>query len=278
MKKTESPKETEETSKTVKLSEEFTIPLSALMEHIIRALGVLADKGGKARFKDISGMFGAKRSNKALLSASLSGAVAFGLTEPHKGKAPYVISPFGKKFLTVSEEQKRMMMLPKFLGFEGYRNILVQMKNKADKTLTRDVITNAWLTVVGSGKLSTRKLYTRTFVSVGSWSGALEVTGRSCSLAPEAEEVLSQILKGGEVKPPPTMPPKVPPSTMPTGLSFQVAHCPHCGKAEFSIENEELLNTVSADGTNVLIIKYTFYCRGCRGTFSRIGQQTIKTD
>ena len=268
--------ETSEIKKGKKPSVKFTIPIRASMEDITRALGILADKGGETRFKDISGMFGPKRSNKVLLSAALGATVAFGLTESNKGKAPYVVSSFGKKFLTVSEEQKRVMLLPKFLGFEGYRNILVQMKNRAEKTLTRDVITNAWLDLLDSGKLSTRKLYTKTFVSVGSWCGALEVTGRRCSLTPEAEKILSQILKGEEVKPtaPPTPTGRLP-SALPTGLPFQVTHCPHCGQTEFDIENEELLNTVSTDGTNTLVIKYTFYCRGCRGTFSRIGQQIV---
>jgi len=277
-KETNKTSETKETKKTLV---EVSMPLRASTDDIIRALGVLADKGGEARFKDISQMFGPKKSHRDLLSASLGAATAFGLTKPHKGRAPHIFSTFGKKFLTATEAQRKSMLLPKFLEFEGYRDVLVQMKNKPDKLLKKEVITNAWLNVAKK-KLGTRKLYTTTFASVGKWCGAIQDTGQTCSLTEKGLEILSQILKGEEVKPTvptaPTTPTAGPPSAIPTELSFQVVHCPHCGKAEFSIENEELLNTLPTNGTNVLIIKYTFYCRGCRGTFSRIGQQTIKTD
>ena len=275
MKESRLQNETNQTSETKETKEtlvRFTIPLRVSAEDIIRALGVLADKGGEVRFHEISQMFGPKKSHRDILSGSLGAAVAFDLIKPHSGKAPYILSSFGKRFLTATEEQRKSMLLRKFLKFEGYKDVLVQMKNKSDKQLKKEVITNVWLNVAEK-KLPTRKLYTRTFASVGKWCGAIQDSGQTCSLTDEGLEILSQILKGEEAKPlgPPTGPPKVPP----TGLSFQVTHCPHCGKAEFDIENEELLNTVVTNGTNTLIIKYTFYCRGCSREFSRIGQHTI---
>lgn len=285
MEKTESRKETETSKKmeNKRLPAKYSIPMKASIENILRALKILSDKGGKTRFKDISGMFGPKKWHNTLLSYSLRAGEAFGLIAPHSGRAQYVLSEFGTKFLTAPDEQKKTMLLPKFLGFEGYRNILVQIKNSPDKTLKKDTITNAWLSVK-KATLGTRKFYTTTFASVGKWCGAITDTGQTCSLNPDGEANLTQILKGKEIKvkstatAPRTSSTASPPLTIPSELSFQVAHCPLCGKNEFSIENEELLNTVSANGTNVLIIKYTFYCRGCRNTFSRIGQQTIKAD
>lgn len=285
MQQPKSQKDEEETlrkKEAKKPSVKFPMPSKASMEDIMRALGILADKGGEARFKDMSGMFGPKTSHNVLLSNSLGAGVAFGLIKPHKGKAPYILSSFGKKFLTVPEEQSKAMLLPKFLGLKGYKDILVQIKNHPDKSLKKEVITKAWLNVISGSKRVTRELYTKTFANVGKWCGAITDTGQTCSLTPKGEPVLNQILKGEEAKgvkptvPTAGTPPRAP--AIPTKLSFQVSQCPHCGKTEFAIENEELLNTVSADGTNVLIIKYTFYCRGCRGTFSLIGQQTIKVD
>lgn len=283
MKQPKSQKEGEtlKTEETKKPSEKISIPIFATAEDIVRALGILADKGGNARFKEMAGMFGPKKSDNNLLSSSLNAGAAFELIKPHRGRAPYIISSFGTKFLTATEEQKKMMLLPKFLGFRRYRNILVQMKNEPNNSLKKEVITNAWLNVVRGSKLGTRKRYTQTFASVGKWCGAMEDTGQTCSLAEQGLEIFSQILKGEEVKEVkptrPTAPTRGVP-TKPTGLSFQVTHCPHCGKAEFSIENEELLNTLTANGTNTLVIKYTFYCRGCSRSFSRIGQQTIRAD
>ena len=262
-----------------KPSAEYTIPRKVSIEDILRALKILSDKAGKARFKDISGMFGPKKSQSKTLSYSLNAADTFGLIAPHRGKAPYVLSKLGTRFLTAPDKQKKTMLLPMFLEFEGYKNVLVQMKNTPDKTLKKEVITDAWLGVKKT-TLGTRKFYTTTFASVGKWCGAITDTGQTCSLTPEGESVLNQILKGEKVTP--TAPPRKPTEgglpRLPTELSFQVSNCPLCGKTEFDIEDEELLNTVSADGTTVLIVKYTFYCRGCRGTFSRIGQQTIKAD
>jgi hypothetical protein len=268
-------KETQKSSSAKK----FSIPMGASIEDIRRAIRILSDSGGQARINDIGTSFGTKSSDRTMLGWALNAAVAFGLIESHKRRAPYVLSNDGKKFLSSTEDQQKAMLLPKFLGFEGYREILVGMKNSPDKALKKQTITDMWLQVRDKVKLGTRQYYTTTFASVGTWCGAITDTGQTCSLTPEGEPVLEQILKGEKVKTTaPAAPPASPPSGAPIALSFQVTNCPHCGKTEFNIENEELLNTVSADGNNVLIIKYTFYCRGCRGTFSRIGQQTIRTD
>jgi len=283
MNESESVKQTKEETKKneTQTSLKFSIPMRASIEDIIRALGILADKGGKARFKDISGMFGQKSSQKNLLSNSLNAGDAFGLIEPHRGKAPYVLSSFGTEFLTASEERRKAMLLPKFLEFKGYRDILVQMKNKPDKILKKETITNAWLNVVSGSKLSTRQLYTTTFASVGNWCGAIKDTGQTCSLTPEGESVLNKILKGEEVKlreQPPSAPvtPTLP-STAPIAPPLPSIQCPHCNKIEIGIENEELLNTLSSNGTHILVIKTTYYCRGCSRTFSIISQRLVKT-
>jgi len=283
MNESESKKQMKETTKKkeTQASLKFSIPMRASIEDIIRALGILADKGGKARFKDISGMFGPKNSQKTLLSNSLNAGDAFGLIEPHRGKAPYILSSFGTEFLTASEERRKAMLLPKFLEFKGYRDILVQMKNKPDKSLKKETITNAWLNVASGSKLSTRQLYTTTFASVGNWCGAIKDTGQTCSLTPEGESVLNKILKGEEVKlreQPPSAPatPALP-STASIAPSIPSIQCPHCNKTEIGIENEELLNTLSSNGTHILIIKTTYYCRGCSRTFSIIGQRLVKT-
>jgi len=287
MKNPESGKQIEETStkKEPKISLGFSIPMRASIEDIIRALGILADKGGKARFKDISGMFGPKNSQRNLLSNSLNAGDAFSLIASHRGKAPYILSSFGTEFLTAPEERRKAMLLPKFLGFKGYRDILVQMKNKPDKSLKKETLTNAWLNVVSGSKLSTRQLYTTTFASVGNWCGAIKDTGQTCSLVPEGEAVLNQILKGEEVKLP-EQPPSAPttPTLLPTVPatpllpSIPSIQCPHCNKTELGIENEELLNTLSSNGTHILVIKTIYYCRGCSRTFSMIGQRMVKPD
>jgi len=113
----------------------YTIPMRATIKDILRALKILSDKGGRTRFRDISRMFGSKRTHKDILSASLGAGSVFGLIEEHKGKAPYILSKFGTEFLTKPEKQKKAMLLPKFLGFKGYKNVLVQMKNEPGNTL-----------------------------------------------------------------------------------------------------------------------------------------------
>ena len=277
--KSSSGKEAEETEKPT-LVQKFSIPLGASIEDVRRAIRILSDSGGQARMGEIGTSFGTKPSDRTQIGWALNAAVAFGLIKPHRKGTPYILSDDGKKFLGLTEDQQRAMLSPKFLGFEGYKKILVALKNSQDRSLKKQAITDMWLQVRDNVKLGTRRYYTTTFASVGAWCGAITDTGQTCSLTPEGESALTQILKGEEVKPtaPSRKPTEGAPPRLPTELSFQATNCPLCGKTEFDIENEELLNTVSADGTNVLIIKYTFYCRGCRGTFSRIGQHTIKAD
>jgi hypothetical protein len=273
--KTQKGNATTEKPETKPLTE-FSIPMRASIEDIMRSLKILSDKGDNVRFRDISGMFGPKKSDRNLLSNSLSAGDAFDLIKPHRGKARYVLSQFGTEFLSVPEEQERKaMLLPKFLRFKGYRNILVQMKNSPDKSLKKEVVTDAWMGVKKK-PLNTRRLYTTTFASVGKWCGAITDTGQTCSLTPEGETTLNQILKGEE----PTVltiPPHVPPTPTPpiSTTTLTSYNCPHCGKSEIGIENEELLNTLPSNGAHILIVKTTFYCRGCSRNFSVIGQRLV---
>lgn len=256
-----------------------SIPMSASIDEIIRAIQILSDNGGKARMNTIGNSFGTNRAQKVLFSTAINAGTAFVLVEPHKGRAPYILSEHGKKFLSMNQDQQKAFLKSKFLKFEGYRTILVAMKNSAEKSLKKQTITDMWLQVKDNTKKHTRKNYTKTFASVGEWCGALIDTGQSCSLKPEAKKTLEQILKGEDV---PVIAGTIPsgttttiPSTSVT-VSLLVSKCPHCGKTDIDIENEELLQTLSANGTHTLIIKNTYYCRGCSRIFSRIEQRQVK--
>ena len=275
----ESGKEAEGSHQPI-LVQKFSIPLGASIEDIRRAVRILSDIGGQARIGEIETSFGTKSSDRTRLGWALNAAVAFGLVKPHKRRAPYVLSDNGKKFLGLTEDQQRDMLLPEFLGFEGYRKTLVAMKNSRDKSLKKQTITDMWLQVRDNVKLATRQYYTMTFASVGAWCGAITDTGQTCSLTPEGETILGRILKGREAKvpeePPTKHAPPTAPLTIPVTPSLAAIHCPHCGKSDIGIQDEDLLNTLSSNGSHVLIIKTTYYCRGCLRPFSTIGQRLVE--
>lgn len=276
---------TEESGKEVRVQKQsliasLSIPMAASIDQILRAIQILSDNGGQARMSKIGTSFGTKPSDKNLFSWALNSGIAFDLVMPHRSNAPYVLSEEGKRFRSMKEEQQKAFLLSKFLKFEGYRIILVAMKNSADKSLKKQTITDMWLQIKDNTKKGTRQFYTLTFASVGAWCDALVDSGQSCVLKPDAEKVLEQILKGEEVPQvtetipvgtkPPTTPPAIPP------VVLVVSNCPYCGKTEIGIENEELLNTLSVNGTHILVIKNTYYCKGCSRSFSRIEQRLLK--
>lgn len=273
-------KEAKETKKLLSV-QKVSIPMGATIGNIVRAIRILSDNGGQAKISEIRTSFGTKPSEKTQLGWSLNAAVAFGLIETHKRKTPYVLSDNGKKFLSLTEDKQKEMLLPEFLGLKGYRKILVALKNAQDMSLKKQTITDMWLQIRDKVKLGTRQYYTSTFASVGTWCGAITDTGQTCSLTPKGEAGLNQILKGekGKVLAQPPSTPTTPKA--PLGVSItpaaQVTHCPHCIKSEIDIEDEELLNTLSSNGTHTLIIKTTYYCRGCSRTFSVIGQRLVRT-
>jgi hypothetical protein len=258
----------------------LSIPIAASIQDILRAIKILSDSGGQARYGDISTSFGTKPSEKNLLGWALNSGVAFGLISPHKKKMPYVLSEDGTKLLSLSEEEQKALVLPKFLGFEGYRKILVTMKNSENSQLKKQTITEIWSQIRDNLKLGTRQNFTFTFASVGVWCGALIDSGQTCSLTSDAQTMLAQILGTAEGKKIEHMLPQTltPASLATTGLSPTVSgfSCPHCGKTEVAIENEELLQTLSSADVHTLIIRSTYYCRGCSRTFSSISQRPVK--
>lgn len=58
------------------------------------------------------------------------------------------MSSDGKKFLSSTEDQQKTMLFPRFIGFKGYRKILVAMKNREDKALKKQTITDMWFRFV----------------------------------------------------------------------------------------------------------------------------------
>jgi hypothetical protein len=279
----------EKSEKQVKIekplvSSDVSMPMAASIKEILRAVKILSDHGGKARWGEIGSSFGTKASEKNMLNWALNAAVAFDLILPHGKGAAYVLSEDGTKFNSLQENQQKAMLLEKFLRFEGYRLILVAMKNNQEKALKKSNITEMWSQVRNNTKLNTRKSNTTTFASVGEWSEALVDSGQSCSLRPEAERVFEQILRGGEqgqtnVNPKPSVEEK--PIDSPKGSEWTgllVTSCLHCGKTDIGVENEELLQTLPGNGSHTLIIKNTYFCKGCSRTFSRIDQRILKTD
>jgi hypothetical protein len=276
-KNNETEQKDQETKKKEKPSKEISIPMRATIEDMIKALGILGDKGGKARFKELVTMFGKTKSDQILLSNSLNPAVAFGLIEPHKGKSPYVISDEGKKFLSASEDERKAILFPKFLAYEGYKDVLIGMKNTADKSLKKEAITNTWMSVVGGGSVKTRKLYTLTFSSIGDWCGAIKDTGKTCSLPTKAETVLTQILQGKPVSEGAKTITQQGPAITPSQVSaLGAAYCPFCTKPDIDPKTEKLLDKVISGDTTTLIIERTFHCRNCTREFTRIVQQVIR--
>jgi len=251
--------------------------MTVSIDQILRAIKILSDSGGQARMGKICTSFGTTASAKNLFSWALNSGVAFDLVQPHTGRAPYILSEEGKRFTRMTEDQQKAFLKAKFLKFKGYRIILVAIKNSTDKSQT---ITDMWLQVKDNTKKGTRQNYTMTFASVGAWCEALVDTGQSCSLKPEAETVLEQVLKGEDVKV--IVEPPLSGTTSADRLpkfgttALSVSDCPHCGKTEIGIENEELLQTLSSNNLHTLIIKTTYYCKGCSRNFSRINQRPLK--
>jgi hypothetical protein len=261
-------------------SKKVAVPLGATIENLIKALQILGDNGGKGRFNELSPMFGDKKSDKTLFSFSLNAAVAFGLINPHKGKSPYLISDDGKRFLSSEDdEQRKAILFPKFLNYEGYRKILIGMKNAKDKSMKKQTITNTWMSIAG-GKGSTRRLYTTTFASIGNWVGAITDSGQTCVLSEEGEETLSQILRGEEIKPgtqPVTVaqPMKEPTlSKSSTEVVSEMVQCPICNKSNL-ITSDRYLDKVPTRGGTLLIIERTFQCQGCSNKFTRIAKELV---
>jgi hypothetical protein len=251
------------------------------IQDILRAIKILSDSGGQARYKDISTSFGTKPSEKNLLNWALNSGVAFDLIHPHKRRMPYVLSDDGKKLLSSPEEEQKILVFSKFLRFEGYRKILVTMKHSGNSQLKKQTITEMWSQIRDGLKLSTRQYYTFTFASVGSWCGALADTGQTCSLTNEAGTMLAQILAGEqsgkkaiELQIPQIPTPRIPITTT-ASSNISGLSCPHCGKAEVAVENEELLQTLSSADMHTLIIKSTYFCKGCSRTFSSISQRPV---
>jgi hypothetical protein len=229
----------------------------------------------------IEGFGGKKR--ERLLSSALGAAEEFGLVEPRKERSPHTLSDTGKKFLSApGVDEQKSIILPNFMKYVPYRDIFIRMQNEPSRALKKESITAAWMRIIGGGTERVRQFYTTTFASVGDWSGAIKDTGRTCVLNPSGETILAQILRGEEPKGHTSQASNIERGTK--GFSsmeqiqtpFEISNCPHCGKQEIGIENEELINTLSTEGRHLLIIRYTFYCRVCSKTFSRIGQQTVK--
>lgn len=278
--KSSSGKKVKETEKSSSI-EKFSLPIVATINDIIRAIRILSDSGGQAKLTEIENSFGTKPSDKNLLGLALNAAVALGLVKPHRRRTPYVLSNDGKEFLSSKEAQRKAILLPKFLGFKGYRKILVAMKNSPNNALKKQIITDMWLQIRDKKKLRTRKYYSTTFASVGAWCGAITDTGQTCSLTPNGKTVLEKILKGEEPKLP-TQQPSLPttpktPLTVPVTPTLPVTQCPYCSSADIQIENEELLETLQKNGTHILIIKTTYHCRGCTRASTKIGQRLVGT-
>jgi hypothetical protein len=244
-------------------SETVFLPMKASMDDMLRASRIVMDKGGTVRFKQISAMFGPKKSDQNLLGYALNAAVAFGILEPHKGKAPYILSNFGQNFLTADNEQQKKMLLPKFLAYPGYKDIFIAMRNSENKSMKKQTITDMWIKI-GGGKLLTRKLYTVTFASVGAWCEAIEDTGQTCVLKKEAEKVLSQILKGEELKVESNVLSQAVQTSQreTTQTTLEISRCPICNKADL-IVNERYLDKVPTKGGTLLILERTYQCQGC---------------
>jgi hypothetical protein len=267
----------ESMAKEGKSSKKIRVPLSVSIEDILRASRIVMDKGGSVKFKEISTMFGQKVSDENLLGYSLGAAVAFSILNPHAGRAPYILSEFGKDFLTAKDEQQKKMLLPKFLSYDGYKDVLIAMRNSEDKSLKKQTITDMWAKIAG-GTIGTRKLYTRTFASVGAWCGAIDDSGQTCSLKSGVENTLSQILKGEEVKmePPSPTSPKTPPASdrLETQMPSEIDRCPICNKPDL-IVNEKYLDKVATKGGTLLILERTFQCQGCSNKFTRIIRELV---
>jgi len=271
----------ESMAKEEKPSKKIRVPLLASMDDILRASRIVMDKGGSVRFGEISTMFGQEHHKQNLLGASLGAAAAFGILKPHSGRASYVLSDFGKDFLAEQEVNKqKRMLLPNFLSYEGYRDVLIRMRNSEDKSLKKQAITTLWSKTAG-GQIGVRKLYTRTFASVGVWCEAIDDSGQSCSLKSDVSDTLSQILKGEKVEiEPESQTPSTPPKNAleydksEPQTSSEISKCPICNKANL-IFNEKYLDKVPTKGGTLLILERTYQCQGCSNKFIRTVKELV---
>jgi len=265
-------KKSQETKEMLKVG---GIPSMASIDDVLKALGVLLDKGGRATISELVVPFGGK-GKKRVLSAALNASEAYNLVDPHSGRAPFALSEKGKKFLSTQEETgKKVLLFQEFVSYKHYRDILIQMKRASDNAMKKEAITTAWANIAGGGTLSTRKSYTTTFASVGDWCGAIKDTGKTCSLTPEGEKGLEQVLKGEAVRPEAALQPQKEAASAVQLSAIGATHCPFCTKPDTAPKTEKLLDKVVAGDTTTLIIERTFHCRGCSREFTHIVQQVV---
>jgi hypothetical protein len=176
-----------------------------------------------------------------------------------------------------AEEQQKKLLFPKFLSYEGYKDVFIAMRNSESKSMKKQTITDMWMKIAG-GKVGTRKLYTSTFASVGALCGALEDTGQTCVLNEDAENALSQILKGEEVKVETQTPNQIATtSSKDLGQTTpEMSRCPICNKADL-IMNEKYLDKVPTKGGTLLILERTYQCQGCSNKFIRTVKELVSS-
>jgi hypothetical protein len=249
-------------------------PAKITSDDVLKAIRVVNDKGGRGKPRDLVEVFGgAKKRDFLVRSLGLLAQLGF-LT---KDAAAFTIEEEGRRFLAANEEDQKSIFGRRLISFQPYRDVLMRLNNEKERSLRKGTITEMWSNIAGGGGRVIREAMTKTFASLTSYAGLTEdsgmtltITGPSVSLL-QLSEVPSQEADVGK-----TATPTEPPSLSVSGLSIPELICPKCKSRDVGVVDEDAMQYFKSDRQTVAFVKYKLFCRACKETFSRHGQQIVQ--
>jgi hypothetical protein len=269
-------KKTQEPSERGGFREALPVPAKISAENLLRAITNVSDKGGKGSPSDLIELYGGKKKGE-MLSRSLAFAEELGFLE--KEGYSFSLKDEGRKFLSLSNDNKRAAIQGKLIAFSPYKDVLIRMKGEADHKLKKETITEMWANIAGGGGKAIRSRMTFTFASLSEYAGLIVDSGMTCTLV----EKTIPLLEAGT---PPTLhgtsqqpaQPNLRPQDSQTPQSPQIPigfSCPKCGGVDLGILDEEPVQYFKGAEQTIVYVKYKLLCRGCKESFFRHGQQAV---
>ncbi len=247
-------------------------PAKITADNLLRAIRHVSDKGGSARVKDLVEMFGgAKR--REILSRSLGFAAELGFLS--KKGTTYNIANEGKSFLAANDPDKKEALAARLISFGPYHDVLVRLRDEEGHSLKKETITEMWSSIAGGGGRKVRSLMTQTFASLAKYAGLIEDSGQTCILQQPAMALLEGLPLPPVAVKPGTAEGKIPPRIPGAPAPVAEFSCPRCTGTDIGILDEEPVQYFKSDGESIVFVKYKLFCRNCKESFSRHGQQTV---
>ncbi len=248
------------------------VPAKIIADDLLRAIRLVNDKGGSAKVKELIEMFGGEK-KREILSRALGFAAGLGFLT--KKGTTYNIAGEGKSFLAANEPDKKETLATKLVSFSPYHEVFIRLRDEKDHSLKKEIITVMWSNIAGGGGRRIRNLMTQTFASLTKYAGLIEDSGRTCTL----QESAIARLEGRPQPPVPGEPEKpeekIPPKVLGAPTPVAGFSCPRCTGTDIGILDEEPVQYFKSDGESIVFVKYKLFCRNCKESFSRHGQQMV---